>query len=84
VGSRDVIERAERRLGRPAWPEALGTVGVAVGYLLIGLGIFEIGGLFAVGSGLIVVLVGCVILFARPSEADASDEEVFARQLRDL
>jgi hypothetical protein len=68
----------------PSVGEVLGYVVLAVGFVLMALGMFEIGGLFAVGVGFAVVLVGCVVVFARASRADTLDEEAFARQLRDL
>jgi hypothetical protein len=71
-------------MGMPSVGEVLGYLVLAAGFVVMALGMFEIGGLFAVGAGFVVVLAGCVIVFAGASRADTLDEEAFARQLRDL
>jgi hypothetical protein len=68
----------------PSTGEILGYLVLAAGFVVMALGMFEIGGLFAVGVGFVVVIAGCVAVFARSSRADTLDEEAFARQLRDL
>jgi hypothetical protein len=64
--------------------EAAGYVVLGAGFVAMALGMFEIVGLFAIGVGLVVVLAGCLLIFARAAEAGTSEEEMFARQLRDL
>jgi hypothetical protein len=72
------------RVRRLAWPEAAAYVVLGAGFVLMTLGMLEIGGLFAVGAGFVVVIAGSVLLFARSVEATTPEEETFARQLRDL
>lgn len=47
------------------------------------LGMLEIGGVFNVGLGLVLVVVGTPMMFARHDELEL-DEEEFMRQLDDL
>ncbi len=77
-------ERPESRARRQRMVEFVGYVLVAAAFVLIGLGIFEIGGLFNVGLGLVLVVVGAPMMFVRPEEEPLLGEEEFLRQLRDL
>ena len=56
---------------------------IAIGFVLIALGVIEIGGLFNVGLGLVLVMVGAPMMFGRSAEPEL-DEEAFLRQLEDL
>jgi hypothetical protein len=64
--------------------EIAGYVVLGAGFVAMALGMFEIVGLFAIGVGLVAVLAGCLLVFARGAETGTDEEEVFARQLRDL
>jgi hypothetical protein len=59
-------------------------VGVVVGYVLITLGILEIGGLFNVLLGLLATSAGCVLMFAREERREFEEEAEFMRQLDEL
>jgi hypothetical protein len=56
---------------------------IAIGFVLMALGVLEIGGLFNVGLGLILVIVGAPLMFGRNVEPEL-DEQEFLRQLEDL
>ena len=64
--------------------EPAGFVGVVVGYVLITLGILEIGGLFNVLLGLLATSAGCVLTFAREERRELEEEAEFRRQLDEL
>jgi hypothetical protein len=57
---------------------------VVVGYVLITLGILEIGGLFNVLLGLLATSAGCVLMFAREERREFEEEAEFMRQLDEL
>ena len=54
---------------------------VVAGYVLMTLGILEIGGVFNVVIGLAVAWVGCVMMFAGEGREDRFTEAEFRRQL---
>jgi len=64
--------------------ERAGFVGVVVGYVLITLGILEIGDLFNVLLGLLATSAGCVLMFAREERREFEEEAEFRRQLDEL
>jgi hypothetical protein len=84
MGLRDTMDRPASRTSRASLLDGLGFAAIAIGFVLVTLGILEIGGLFNVTLGLSLVMAGCLTMFAgtRGDEADA--EEVFRRQLEDL
>lgn len=77
---------SDRSVSRTARLRKLELVGygiVAIGFVVMGLGVLEIGGVFNVGLGLALVVVGTPMMFARHDEPEL-DEEEFMRQLEDL
>ena len=82
----DTLTRAART-GRRRGLALVGPALVALGFLLMTLGILEIGGLFNVGVGLVTTIGGSVVVFAGEGRwpSDPLDgEEEFLRELDDL
>ena len=76
-------DRSESRTRRLRAVEFVGYGSIAIGFVLMALGVLEIGGLFNVGLGLVLVIVGAPLMFGRSAEPEL-DEEEFLRQLEDL
>jgi len=57
---------------------------IAAGFVVMTLGILEIGGLFNIGFGLMMSCVGCVLSFGPEDEGLAEVEEAFRRELDGL
>ena len=64
--------------------ELVGYVLVAVGYVVITLGILEIGGLFNVVLGLAAAWAGCVLMFLGEERREFDEEAEFRRELEEL
>ena len=84
MGLRDTIDRPASRTTRASLLDVLGFAAIAVGFVLMTLGILEIGGLFNVTLGLTLAMVGCLAMFAGTKGDEADAEEAFRRQLEDL
>jgi len=85
TGSRmDTLDRPASDTRRASPAELVGFAGIAIGFLLITLGILEIGGLFNVVLGFALVWGGCVTMFAGGRRHDDDAEEAFRRELEDL
>ncbi len=80
----DTLDRPASRTAKASVLDVLGYVGIAIGFVLMTLGILEIGGLFNVGLGLALVWGGCLMMFAGTRGHEADTEEAFRRQLEDL
>jgi hypothetical protein len=78
----DTLQRSAPRTAPLRRLEVIGYALVAIGYLLITLGIFEIGGIFNGVLGLTAVVAGDLMMF-RGGDL-ALDEEAFRRELEDL
>jgi hypothetical protein len=76
-------DRSPARTPRRRKLELVGYGIVAIGFVVMALGVLEIGGVFNVGLGLALVVVGTPMMFARRDEPEL-DEEAFMRQLEDL
>ena len=76
-------DRSGSRTTRLRTLEVAGYGLIAIGFILMALGVLEIGGLFNVGLGLALVMVGAPMLFSRSAEPEL-DEKEFMRQLEDL
>jgi hypothetical protein len=81
---RDTIGRPASRTAPGSLLDGLGYAVIAIGFVLMTLGILEIGGLFNVTLGLMLVIGGCLTMFAGTSGDEADTEEAFRRQLEDL
>jgi len=59
----DTYTSSQPRTRRPRVREIVAEALIGVGFVLMTLGILEIGGLFNVGVGFATIWVGCVLLF---------------------
>ncbi len=80
----DTLNRSMARTPPATKLELLGFAIVAVGYVVMTLGIFEIGGLLNVALGLAAAWVGCVVMFVGEERREFDEEAEFRRQLEDL
>jgi hypothetical protein len=64
--------------------EIAGYAIVTVGYVLMTLGIVEIGGLLNVAIGLVAAWTGCVVMFLGEERREFDEEAEFRRQLDKL
>ncbi len=76
-------DRSDARTTRLRGLEVVGYGLITIGFVLMALGVIEIGGVFNVGLGLVLVMVGAPLMLGR-SEEPKLDEEEFMRQLEDL
>ena len=76
----DTLDRPLAQTAPARGVQRAGFALVAVGYVVMTLGILEIGGLFNLVLGVAVVCAGCVLMFAGEEGSDL-DEEAFRRQL---
>jgi hypothetical protein len=77
------MDRPAARTAPGSVLDGLGYAGIAIGFVLMTLGILEIGGLFNVTLGFVLVQGGCVVMFAGNGK-DPDPAEEFRRQLEDL
>lgn len=84
MGLRDTMDRPASRTRRASLLDRLGFAAIALGFILMTLGILEIGGLFNLTIGLSLVMGGCLAMFAGTKGDEADAEEAFRRQLEDL
>jgi predicted phage tail protein len=84
MGLRETMDRPSSRTARASLLDVLGYAVIAIGFVLLTLGILEIGGLFNVTLGLSLVMGGCVAMFAGTRDDEADAEEAFRRQLEEL
>ena len=80
----DTLNRSMARTPPATKLELLGFAIVAVGYVVMTLGIFEIGGLLNVVLGVAASWVGCVVMFVGEERREFDEEAEFRRQLEDL
>ena len=57
---------------------------VAVGYLVVTLGILEIGGLFNVVVGMVIAWGGCLLMFAGEVSRRSDEDAEFKRLIEEL
>jgi hypothetical protein len=77
----DTLDRSVSRTPPATKLELAGYVLVAVGYIVMTLGILEIGGLFNVALGFAVAWAGCVLMFVGEGRREFEEEADFRRQL---
>lgn len=80
----DTLDRSVARTPPATKIEIVGYGLVAVGYVVMTLGIVEIGGLFNVVLGLAVAWTGCVLMFLGEERREFDEEAEFRRELEDL
>lgn len=78
----DTLQRSAPRTAPLRRVELVGYVSVAIGYLLISLAIYEIGGVFNGVLGLAAVVAGSLMMFG--GGEPSLDEEAFRRELEAL
>ena len=80
----DTLDRSIARTTPATKIEIVGYALVAVGYVVMTLGILEIGGLFNVVLGLAAAWAGCVLMFLGEERREFDEEAEFRRELEDL
>ena len=80
----DTLDRSVARTPPATKIEIVGYALVAVGYVVMTLGILEIGGLFNVALGLAAAWAGCVLMFLGEERREFDEEAEFRRELEDL
>ena len=80
----DILDRSVARTPPATKIEIVGYALVAVGYVVMTLGILEIGGLFNVVLGVVAAWAGCVLMFLGEERREFDEEAEFRRELEDL
>jgi hypothetical protein len=80
----DTLDRSVARTPPATKLELAGYVLVAIGYVVMTLGILEIGGVFNVVLGLAVAWAGCVLMFVGEGRREFEEEAEFRKQLDEL
>ena len=80
----DTLDRSIARTPPATKIEIVGYALVAVGYVVMTLGILEIGGLFNVVLGFAAAWAGCVLMFLGEERREFDEEAEFRRELEDL
>jgi hypothetical protein len=80
----ETLRRPELRPSPIERLELLAYALLTTGFVLMVLGIFEVGGLFNVGLGFGMVWIGCFTMFAGDRRLLRNEEDEFRRQLDDL
>ena len=80
----DTLSRTGSRNAPAQRIERVGYGLVGVGYVVMTLGILEIGGLFNVVSGLFVAWTGCVLMFSGETRRSSEEEAEFRKLVGDL
>jgi membrane-bound ClpP family serine protease len=80
----DTLRRPELRHSPIKKLELLAYALLTAGFVLMVLGIFEVGGLFNVGLGFAMVWIGYLTTFANDTRLLRNEEDEFRRQLDDL
>lgn len=80
----DTLRRSSSRIPEAKGLERGGFAIVVIGYVLMTLGMLEIGGLFNLAIGFAACLIGCVMMFTGEGRSEAGEVEAFRRELEDL
>ena len=80
----DTRDRSVSRTAPAGKIDRTGLALVAAGYVVMTLGILEIGGLFNVVLGSDGAWGGCVLMFAREGRRESEEEAEFRRELDEL
>jgi hypothetical protein len=80
----DTMRRPDVRMPSIGFRELVADALLIVGFVLMVLGIYEIGGLFNLGLGFAVLWAGAIIAFADMTRKTRDLEEAFFRIANDL
>ena len=80
----DTLDRSVARTPPATKTGIVGYALVAVGYVVMTLGILEIGGEFNVALGFAAAWAGCVLMFLGEERREFDEEAEFRRELEDL
>ena len=80
----DTLDRSPVRAERSERIERIGYGLVAMGYVVMTLGILEIGGLFNVVCGLLIAWAGCILMFGGEIRRRSDEEAEFRRVIEEL
>ena len=80
----ETLNRSVARTPPATKIEIVGYVLVAVGYVVMTLGILEIGGLPNIVIGFAIAWAGCVLMFLGEERREFDEEAEFRRELEDL
>jgi hypothetical protein len=80
----DTLNRSVARTPPATKLEIVGYLMVAAGYVVMTLGIVEIGGLRNIALGLAAAWGGCVVMFLGEERREFDEEAEFRRQLEEL
>jgi hypothetical protein len=80
----DTLRRPDVRMPSIGFRELLADALLITGFVLMVLGIYEIGGLFNLGLGFAVLWVGAIIAFADMTRKTRGLEEAFCRIANEL
>ena len=80
----DTLNRSVARTPPATKIEIAGYILVAAGYVVMTLGILEIGGLFNIALGFAVAWAGCVLMFLGEERREFDEEAEFRKELEQL
>jgi hypothetical protein len=80
----DTLDRSPVSTERAEGIERIGYALVAIGYVVMTLGILEIGGLFNVVCGLLLAWAGGLVMFGGEIRRRSDEEAEFRRAIGDL
>jgi hypothetical protein len=80
----DILDRSVARTPPATKIEIVGYALVAVGYVVMTLGILEIGGLLNIGIGFATAWAGCVLMFLGEERREFDEEAEFRKELEEL
>ena len=80
----DTLDRSPARTTPSKRVENVGQALVAVGYVVMTLGILEIGGVFNIVVGLATAWTGCLLMFAGEGRRESDDMAEFRKELDEL
>jgi hypothetical protein len=80
----DTLDRSPARTTPSKRVENVGQALVAVGYVVMTLGILEIGGVFNIVVGLAGAWTGCILMFVGEGRRESDDVAEFRKELDEL
>jgi hypothetical protein len=80
----DTLDRSPASTEQAKVIDQIGYALVAIGYVVMTLGILEIGGLFNLVCGLFLAWAGCLVMFGGEIRRRSDEEAAFRRVIEDL